>query len=207
MKSLNNLSYAFSRVIKKLKFSSIKNSEIDKTSKIESGTQMVNSKMDRHSFCGYDCTLLNCEIGAFCSIADNVYIGGSHHPMHFGSTSPVFLSHKDSIKTKFAKHIYSNLPLTTIGSDVWIGHGAKIKAGITVGHGAVIGMGAIVTKDVKPYSVMGGNPARLIKYRFESDVRMILLKSQWWLSDDLTLTHIGQYVQNPIEFAQNVNSS
>ena len=99
---------------------------------------MVASTMARHSFCGFDCVILNSEIGAFCSISDNVYIGGSQHPMHFVSTSPVFLKHRDSVKTKFAKHDYTNMPHTIIGNDVWIGHGAKIRAGVKIGHGAVV---------------------------------------------------------------------
>lgn len=93
------LTSALSILMKKLRLSSIRKSTIHKTSKIESGTSFINSSMARHSFCGYDCAIINAEIGAFCSIASNVKIGGVAHPVHFVSTSPVFLSHKDSIKT------------------------------------------------------------------------------------------------------------
>jgi len=197
---MGKLAYYLSRIIKKSRLSSIANSTVHPTSAIESGTQMVGSSMDRHSFCGYECTLLNCDIGGFCSIADNVYIGGSHHPMHFTSTSPVFLSHKDSVKTKFAKHDYSNLPRTTIGHDVWIGHGAKIKAGVTVGHGAVIGMGTIVTKDVPPYGIVVGNPGRCIKKRFDDNVIEGLLETQWWSMTDQELRTMGPHIPNPEAF-------
>ena len=94
------IGYIYSKILKKLRLSSILNSTIHKTSKIESGTSFINSSLDRYSFCGYDCTILNTEIGSFCSIASNVKIGGVAHPVNFVSTSPVFLSHKDSIKQK-----------------------------------------------------------------------------------------------------------
>ena len=198
--ALQFIQYIISRVFLKLKMSAIRNSHIHPTSKIESGSQVVNTHMDRHSFCGYHCTLLNCDIGGFCSIADQVYIGGSHHPIHFVSTSPVFLKHKDSVKTKFALHDYSHSPRTTIGHDVWIGHGAKIKAGITIGHGAVIGMGAIVTKDVAPYAIVAGNPAKLIRQRFDKDTIVALLKSEWWQASDTELKSMGKYFNEPEAF-------
>lgn len=199
---MNKLRYILSRILKKSRLSAIADSHIHPTSAVESGSQVILSSMDRHSFCGYDCVLLNCDIGGFCSIADQVYIGGSHHPMHFVSTSPVFLSHKDSVKTKFARHDYSHLPKTNIGSDVWIGHGAKLKAGITVGHGAVIGMGAIVTKDVPPYAIFGGNPARLIKMRFDQSIIDGLLASEWWAADDATLKEYGPHIPDPEQFIE-----
>ena len=144
-----------------------------KTSKVESGTTIINSSMDRHSFCGYDCNINYCDIGAFVSIASRVSIGGSMHPIEFVSTSPVFLSHKDSVKTKFARHDYFNIARTKIGNDVWIGEGVFIKSGVTIGDGAVVGMGSVVTKDVPPYTIFAGNPARLIRKRFTETVFII----------------------------------
>ena len=89
--------------------------------------------------------------------------------MHFVSTSPVFLSHRDSVKAKFSRFDYLDLPRTRIGSDVWIGHGAHVRAGVEIGHGAVVGMGSVVTKDVPPYSVVGGNPARVLRMRLSEE--------------------------------------
>lgn len=80
----------------------IRNSYIDATSKVESGSQFVNSRMNKYSFCGYDCQIVNCRIGMFCSIADNVKIGGARHPIEWVSTSPVFYSGRDSVKKKFS---------------------------------------------------------------------------------------------------------
>lgn len=192
--------YYISRIIKKLRLSAISQSTIHSSSVIESGSQIVSVLMGRHSFCGYDCTILNCEIGSFCSIADQVYIGGSHHPIHFVSSSPVFLSHKDSVREKFSYHDYSFQPKTIIGHDVWIGHGVKIKAGVRIGHGAVIGMGSIVTKDVEPYTIVAGNPATKIKKRFDGETVHALLNSKWWDYSDEKLREVARNFKNPNDF-------
>ena len=152
----------FNKILKKSRLVAITNSKINPMATIHSGSSFVNSSLGRYSYCGYDCSVINADVGAFCSIAGRVTIGGAMHPMHFVSTSPAFLSHKDSVKKKFAKFDYLPLFRTTIGSDVWIGEGAFIKAGINIGHGAVIGMGAVVTKDVPPYAIFAGNPVKLI---------------------------------------------
>lgn len=177
---LKDFWYLLSRSMKRLRPAAVRNSEIHITSKIEPGSQVVGSKFGRHSYCGYDCVFLNTSIGSFCSISDNVVIGGSNHPMHFVSTSPVFLSHRDSVKAKFSKFEYLDLPRTSIGNDVWIGHSAFVRAGVNIGHGAVVAMGSVVTKDVPPYTIVGGNPARILRLRFSEDICDRLLLTQWW---------------------------
>lgn len=196
----NILFYALGRLQKKLRLSAIKSSTIHPTSAVESGCQIFSAAIDRHSFCGYDCIILNCSIGAFCSISDNVYIGGAHHPMHFVSTSPVFLSHRDSVKAKFSRHEYNHMPQTMIGNDVWIGYGVRIRAGVKVGDGAVIGMGSVVTKDVAPYAIVAGNPAREIKKRFRSEVCDALLRSAWWNYSDEKLKASANLFTEPERF-------
>ena len=198
--NLGTVKYIFARLQKKLRISAVRGSDIHPTSAIEGGSQVVNCNMDRHSFCGYDCVLLSVDIGRFCSISDNVYIGGSAHPMHFVSTSPVFLSHRDSVKTKFSWHDFHHMPRTTIGHDVWIGYGVSIRAGVTIGHGAVIGMGAVVTKDVAPYSVVGGNPAKPLKPRFPEAVASALLVSEWWNYSDEDLKAAAINFNHPETF-------
>lgn len=190
-KLFDQITYLIGRLIKKARLASVKNSRIHSSSVYESGCQIVGSSFGKHSYCGYDCVILNTNIGSFCSISDDVVIGGSQHPMHYVSTSPVFLAHRDSVKAKFAKHPYVNKPITTIGHDVWIGSGAKIKAGISIGTGAVIGMGSVVTKNVLPYAVVAGNPAKEIKYRFTEQQIDGLLRSKWWEWDDKALVTLG----------------
>lgn len=201
-----NLRYVFAKFLKKIRGAAINDSKIHADSKIESGTTVVQSTVDRHSFCGYDCTLYNCDVGPFCSIASRVSIGGVAHPAHFVSTSPAFLSHKDSIKTKFAHHEYLPQFRTNIGADVWIGEGAFVKAGTHVGHGAIIGMGAVVTRDVPPYAVVAGNPAKLIRYRFEESVVCGLLASEWWKLTDCRLHELGPFMNDPKAFLARLSS-
>lgn len=190
----------FSKVLKKLRFSAIRNSRIDKTSKVESGSNLVNVSMQKHSFCGYNCEICNAEIGSFCSIANNVIIGGAMHPITWVSTSPVFYDGRDSVKKKYSTHKRQEDLQTIIGHDVWIGEGAKIKQGIKIGTGAVVGMGAIVTKDVPPYAIVAGNPARVIRMRFDEIIVQQLLASQWWTFSDEKLSHMAQYITEPKRF-------
>lgn len=197
--------YIYSRIMKKIRGCAVRNSRIDKSSKVESGSTVVNSSFGRNSYCGYDCQILNTDIGSFTSIADNVRVGGSMHPMHFVSTSPVFLSHKDSVKKKYAKHDYCNIPKTNIGHDVWIGAGCYIKAGVTIGTGAVIGMGSVVTKDVMPYTIAAGNPAKSIRLRFCKEVADNLLALEWWNFTDEKLHEVGEYIVDPVAFIEKVN--
>ena len=194
---MKSLRYLLARTLKKARGSAIDGSEVHGTAKIESGCQIVDSVFGRHSFCGYDCTLLNCEVGSFCSIASRVSVGGPGHPVDFVSTSPVFLSHRDSVKAKFARHEYSFRPRTIIGHDVWIGEGAYIKSGVRIGHGSVVGMASVVTRDVAPYSIVAGNPARLIRMRFEPHVAEALLRLQWWNWPEAKLAEYGRYFDDP----------
>ena len=163
----------------------------------ESGCTLIGVSFGRHSFCGYDCIIINATVGSFCSLASNVNVGGAAHPLAFLSTSPVFLSHKDSVKTKFSHHDYLPQIQTEIGHDVWIGDGAYIKAGVKVGHGAVIGMGAVVTKDVPAYAVVGSNPERILKYRSRPEVIEALLHWAWWDLPAAELQAIGPLTYDP----------
>lgn len=197
---LKDFRYILSRVMKKARPVSIKNSIIHCTSKIEPGSQVVNSEFGRYSYCGYDCIFLNASIGSFCSISDNVVVGGSNHPMHFVSTSPVFLSHRDSVKVKFSKFDYLDLPRTRIGSDVWLGYGVRVRSGVEIGHGAVVAMGSVVTKDIAPYSVVGGNPAKVLRMRFSEDIIAALLETRWWNLSDEELRCWAVLFDNPQKF-------
>lgn len=194
---IDDIKYYFLSMLKKIRGASIYRSNFDLDSKVESGSRVINSNFGKYTFCGYDCVIINADVGSFCSLASNVTIGGAMHPLSYLSTSPVFLSHKDSVRTKFAKHNYLPQLRTEIGHDVWIGDGAYLKAGIKVGHGAVIGMGAVVTKDVPAYAVVGGNPARILKYRFRPEIIEALLRWSWWNLPVEELHAIGPHTNNP----------
>ena len=192
-----SLEYVYSRLRKKSRGNAMAESEVHSTSKVESGSTIVRTRFARHSFCGYDCTLIDCDIGSFCSIASQVTAGGGRHPIEYVSTSPVFLSHRDSVKAKFSRHPYVWRATTTIGHDVWIGERALIKGGVNIGHGAVVGMGSVVTRDVPASAIVAGNPARLIRNRFPPDVVTALLKMQWWALPDDELRRLAPLFTDP----------
>jgi acetyltransferase-like isoleucine patch superfamily enzyme len=187
----------YAKIIRRLRGSDITKSFVHKTSVVNSGSKLFSTSFNRYSYCGYDCKFINSDIGAFCSIASGVIIGGAHHPVEYVSTSPVFLSHKDSVRRKFSKHEYNPVRRTKIGSDVWIGERALVKSGVSIGHGAVIGMGAVVTKDVPPYAIVGGNPARIIRMRFSQAVIDGMLKLEWWNFSEEGLLRIAPLVPFP----------
>lgn len=122
------------------------------------------------------------KIGKFCSISNNVTIfTGGGHRYDWVSTYPF------NVLWKEASHIKGN-PVSRgpviIGNDVWIGYGATILDGVKIGDGAVIGTNALVTKDVPPYAIVGGNPAKIIKYRFDEKKIGELLEMKWWDWDE-----------------------
>jgi len=111
------------------------------------------------------------SIGRFCSIGRNVFLGQQrdNHPINWVSSS-MSVSGDYVASSEYA----------SIGHDVWIAHDAVVMAGVTVGHGAVIGRNTVVTKDIQPYQIVVGNPARAIDRRFTEEQISALLASQWW---------------------------
>jgi acetyltransferase-like isoleucine patch superfamily enzyme len=119
---------------------------------------------------------INLKIGKFCSIAMNtsIYLG-SEHRTNWVTTYPFFAKFDEAKQTNNTTKGDVN-----IGNDVWIADGAIILSGVTIGDGAVVGARAVVSKDVKPYEIVAGNPARHIRYRFDEDTISELLKIKWW---------------------------
>ncbi len=118
------------------------------------------------------------SIGNFCSIGDNVTIAKSNHPTSYISTHPFLYEKKRGIISKDIT--IDNNDKVTIGHDVWLGVNSTILPGVSIGNGAIIAAGAVVTKDVEPYAIVGGVPATLIRYRFSKKHIDFLQKAQWW---------------------------
>lgn len=118
-------------------------------------------------------------IGKFCQIASGVrfIMNGCNHAMDGISTYPFKVFGKDW--SSASMNVVSKGD-TVIGHDIWLGNSATIMQGINIGHGAIVGSNALVTRDVEPYSIVGGNPAKLIRYRFPQENIEFLLKLAWW---------------------------
>ncbi len=175
---------------------------VDKTAAICSGVRFYRGKLGKYSYIGNNSFVSDTDIGNFTSISTDCYIGGTSHPTDWVSTSPVFHKWKNIMKKNYARHEFEIFKRTTIGNDVWIGNRVMIKAGVKIADGAVIGMGSIVTKDIGPYEIWAGNPARLIRKRFDDEIIAVLEEMKWWdwndekieLSSGL-MTDVAQFIE------------
>ncbi len=150
---------------------------------INRNSMIRNCNIDIYSYGGMNFTALHCKIGKYSSISWNVSIGGANHNYN-NITTHAFLYNPnfDMITKDEELHDRFSEPCE-VGNDVWIGAGAQILRGVKVGDGAVVAAGAIVTKDVPPYSIVAGIPGRVIKMRASEDEISRLLKIQWWNID------------------------
>lgn len=170
-----------------------------------SNVTMLNSTIGDHTFIQKD-SFINCaEIGKFCSIAMNVFVGPGQHPTGFVSSHPAFYSSSQPLAKTFSQSDkYDHFKKIVIGHDVWIGQNCVVMDGVSIGTGAIVGAGAVVTKDVSDYAIVGGVPARLIKFRFDEKVRTLLLESQWWDWSDEQLKHRSHLFLEPAKFVNSI---
>jgi acetyltransferase-like isoleucine patch superfamily enzyme len=157
------------------------------------------------------------RIGRYCSFGEEVQIGRQNHPMDWASTSPLLYLGSGAIAAEgdfagmeaYAAYRFRNsapptrVQVTTIGNDVWIGHGALVKAGVTIGDGAVVAAHAVVTRDVPAYAVVGGNPARILRFRLPVGLVSPMLNARWWRYAPWQLQHLD--AAKPGEFIKGVN--
>ena len=147
------------------------------------GSVIRNATFGAYSYCGRLCDIANTTVGRFANIAAQVRIGPTDHPLttaslhHFLYRSADYWPDAEPDAAFFAARAARR---TVIGHDTWIGHGAIVKPEVTVGNGAVIGAGAVVTKDVAPWTIVAGNPARPLRRRFPEDLGAALDRLAWW---------------------------
>lgn len=198
--------YYLARILRRLHIPSFNHCEIDRTAKVASGAALTKVKMGRYSYVGSYTHITDTEIGSFCSIGGNCGIGGGMHPLDHASTSPVFLQGRNILGKNFANIQYQPSEKVIIGNDVWIGECAYIMPGITIGDGAVIGAHAVVTRDVEPYTVVAGVPAREIRKRFDEETIKELTALKWWDWSDEMLTKYGALFDSPEKLIEKVKS-
>ena len=189
----------------KLYFKINKSSILLKGSKVNAGsffegynylglnTHFLYSYLGLASYIANNSIIKKTKVGKFCAIGDNVRTSlGIHPTSDFVSIHPSFFSLDPPIKLMFSKkqlfeeHKYIDSEkryVVEIGNDVWIGNNVLIMDGVTIADGAVIAAGSVVTKNVTPYSIVGGVPAKLIKKRFSEEDINFLLKLKWWDKD------------------------
>ena len=184
------------------------NSLLEENVVIFHNTSVINSKVSAYSYIQKNSVISNTQIGKFCSIGSNVYVGSAEHPTHFISTSPIFYDNEQPLPEFFVDRQLNDQTIhtTIIGNDVWVGQGVIIKSGVNIGTGAIIGAGAVVVKDVAPYSIVVGVPAKHIKWRFDDVIRSKLLKSKWWELPSFLLSTYQNEFEKPELFLKKINS-
>lgn len=173
------------------------NNTIDSRAVIYRMVKMKGSSIGRYSYVGNDTDVECADIGQFCSISDHCRIGMGGHTLDYLSTCPMFTQKINGCQSQWIDRDThaAEEKRVVVGNDVWVGSHVLINGGVTVGHGAVIGAGAVVVKNVPPYAIVGGVPAKVIRYRFSPEIIEKLLELEWWNLDDNTLKENIKFFQ------------
>ncbi|MCV6595042.1 MAG: chloramphenicol acetyltransferase [Silicimonas sp.] len=147
------------------------------------GSRILNSRFGDYSYCDRFADIANAEIGKFANIAAHSRIGATDHPLHTASCHHFLYrsaSYWDDAEDDAAFFARRAARKAVIGHDCWIGHGAMVKPEVTLGHGAVVAAGAVVTRDVAPYMMVAGVPARPLRARLPRDLADRVMALAWW---------------------------
>ena len=171
--------------------------DIHKTAVVEHHANVRYSSIGKYTYVSARSGAAYAKIGAFCSIAAGVGIGGGAHKLDAVSTSPVFNKGRNIFGKNLGSVSFEPYKITEIGNDVWIGNRALILQGVKIGDGAVVGAGSVVTKDVEPYTIVAGNPAKVIRKRFDDETIEKLLEIKWWNMSEEDLKKYGDSFESP----------
>ena len=161
----------------------IENTTFGRYVEIGQGSRVAHSEIGDYSYCDRYCDIANATVGKFANIASFVRIGATDHPLDRAALHH-FMYRSDDLwddaerDAAFFEHRRSRR--AGIGHDTWLGHACMIKPEVTVGHGAVVAAGAIVTRDVAPYTIVAGTPARVMRPRQPPEVAERLVALAWW---------------------------
>ena len=175
------------------------NSVIDPKANVNAHVLMFRSSIGKYSYVGGPSRIVCADIGKFCSIASEASIGMGTHTLNMLSTCSIFTEKHNGTGHSWVDNVgIDPYERVIIGNDVWIGKRVMVMGGVTIGDGAVIAAGAVVTRDVPAYAVVGGVPSRIIKYRFTEEEIDILKKLRWWdMSDDRLKSMISLFQSKP----------
>lgn len=152
-------------------------SRLDYGAIISHHASVVHSSVGKYSSIGRYTKVNYCDIGKFCSISWDVTIGATNHPVNNITTHAFpYVPYAGD----FVKENTQHKVRTLVGNDVWIGCNSVIVPGVKIGNGAIVGAGSVVTKDVPPYAIVAGVPAKIMRYRFSDDKISFLEKLAWW---------------------------
>ena len=148
---------------------------------IQARSVLTSVRIGRFSYVAREAGLNDVTVGSFASVGPRTLLGCGDHPADLPSTAPVFYSTRRQCGATFAPAdtVVERTPIT-VGHDTWLGAHVFVRDGVAIGDGAIVAAGAVVVADVPPYALVGGVPAKLIRYRFSADAISRLLVLQWW---------------------------